>query len=183
MNHISAMVAYWNAKEICVFAYSAYLEWFGRSSEEMEGISMKNLLGSLYEQNLPYIRGALAGQRQVFERQIPLPNGEFRESIATYTPDIVDGTVCGFTAHVADVTAMKQREAILIRTVKERDEALAEVRTLRGLLPICAGCKNIRDAQGNWYSVEQYVSERTQATFSHGLCPTCLKKYYPDVQL
>ena len=119
VNHITAMLAYWDADQKCVFANDAYREWFGRSPAEMVGISMETLLGPLYVKNLPYIRGALNGERQVFERQITLPNGEIRESVATYTPDVVDGVVRGFTAHVADVTTLKNREVALDRTLQE----------------------------------------------------------------
>ena len=181
VNHISAMVAYWDRDEKCVFSNEAYQEWFGKDPDEMVGMSMKDLLGPLYEKNLPFIRAALCGERQVFERQIPLPNGEIRESIATYTPDIIDGIVQGFSVHVANVTTLKKREAALEQAIAERDEALAEVRTLRGLIPICAGCKNIRDDKGEWHSVEHYVSQRTDASFSHGMCPVCMKSHYPDI--
>jgi hypothetical protein len=68
---------------------------------------------------LQYIRGALAGVPQVFERQIGLPSGEIRESVATYTPDIVDGVVKGFSAHVADVTALRRREVELEQALRE----------------------------------------------------------------
>ncbi len=58
--------------------------------------------------------------------------------------------------------------------------ALAEVKTLQGIIPICANCKNIRDDQGYWHKVEAYVSSRSDAFFSHSICPTCIKKYYPE---
>lgn len=179
INHISAMVAYWDVNERCRFSNDAYEHWFGRSREQMDGISMKELLGPIYEKNLPHIRRALAGKKQVFERQIPLPNGEVRESIATYTPDIVDGVVQGFYVLVADVTPLKRREQELKQALEQRDAALAEVHTLQGLLPICAGCKNIRDASGEWQSVETYVCQRSSVEFSHGMCPVCIPKYYP----
>ncbi len=60
------------------------------------------------------------------------------------------------------------------------EKALAEVRTLKGLLPICAACKRIRDDQGYWREVEAYLSTRTDATFTHGLCPSCMKNYFPE---
>jgi len=119
VNHISAMVAYWDTEQKCVFANDAYREWFGRTPAEMAGIAMAELLGPLYEKNLPYIRGALAGEIQVFERRIPLPSGEVRESIATYTPDIVGGVVRGFSVHVADVTRLRRREAALAESIRE----------------------------------------------------------------
>lgn len=64
------------------------------------------------------------------------------------------------------------------RLIKELKEALARVKELRGLIPICAGCKQIRDDQGYWQSVESYIAARTDADFSHGICPDCVKKLY-----
>lgn len=183
VNHIPAMVAYWDAQQRCVFSNDAYRQWFGRTPAEMVGMTMQQLLGPIYELNLPHIRAALRGERQVFERRIPVPGGGIRDSIATYTPDVVDGVVRGFSVHVADVTALKEREAALELAVRERDAALAEVRVLRGFLPICAHCKCIRDDRGGWQPVEKYVGERTDAKFSHGVCPDCLARYYPDVPL
>ena len=180
INQISAMVAYWDSEQRCRFSNEAYQEWFGRSPTEMLGMHMKELLGPLYEMNLPYIEGALRGEPQQFERHIPLPQGGARDSIATYTPDVEDGVVRGFWAHVADVTPLRMREAALQRAISERDEALAEVHTLRGLLPICAACKNIRDEQGEWHGMEMYVSAHTEVSFTHSLCPTCLPIYFPE---
>ncbi|WP_395737946.1 PAS domain-containing protein [Prosthecobacter sp.] len=180
VNQISAMVAYWDAGQRCCLSNEAYREWFGRSPEEMVGMHMRDLLGPLYELNLPYILGALRGELQQFERHIPLPQGGAKDSIATYTPDIEEGRVHGFWAHVADVTPLRLREAALRRAITERDEALAEVRTLRGLLPICAACKNIRDEQGEWHGLEIYVSAHTEANFTHSLCPSCMPIYFPE---
>lgn len=177
VNQISAMVAYWDRDEICRFANHAYLEWFGRTAAEMEGISLRALLGPLYEKNLPYIRRALRGEKQIFERQIPLPNGELRESIATYTPHFVDGVVLGFTAHVANVSRLRERERALEAALREKDEARRLVHTLSGLLPICAQCKSIRDEDECWHNLEEYVSQRAAVRFTHGLCPKCLREF------
>ena len=64
--------------------------------------------------------------------------------------------------------------------VQELEKALAEVKTLKGLLPICSNCKKIRDDGNNWVQMEVYVRDRTDADFSHGICPDCLKKLYPE---
>jgi hypothetical protein len=183
VNHISAMVAYWDCDQICRFSNDAYREWYGRSPEAMVGMSASELLGPLYEKNLPHILAALRGEKQIFERPIPLPGGEIRESITTYTPDVVDGVVRGFSVHVADVTVLREREAALEGVIRERDAALAEVRTLRGLIPICSGCKCIRDSKGEWHPIEEYVSEHTDARFSHCLCRACLVRLYPDIEV
>ncbi|MBN2415297.1 hypothetical protein JXO52_05620 [bacterium] len=63
---------------------------------------------------------------------------------------------------------------------KEIARQLAEIRELRGLLPICMHCHNIRDDKGFWTRVEHYIENRSEATFSHGICPDCLKKYYSE---
>lgn len=70
-------------------------------------------------------------------------------------------------------------EAERERLITELQEALAKVETLSGLLPICAWCKNIRNDKGYWQTVEQYISERSRAEFTHGICLDCAKKYFP----
>ena len=60
------------------------------------------------------------------------------------------------------------------------ETALAEVKTLSGLLPICASCKNIRDDKGYWNKIETYIQENSDAQFSHGICPECFKKHHPE---
>ncbi len=68
----------------------------------------------------------------------------------------------------------------LTRENKELGKALSEVKRLRGILPICAECKRIRDDAGYWHQVELYVREHTEAVFSHSICPDCTRKLYPE---
>jgi DNA-binding NtrC family response regulator len=65
--------------------------------------------------------------------------------------------------------------------IQELQEALATVKRLSGLLPICASCKRIRNDRGYWQQIEQYLNEHSEATFSHGLCPECARRLYPDL--
>ena len=67
-----------------------------------------------------------------------------------------------------------------MKLIGELTEALGNIKTLRGLLPICASCKKIRDDRGYWQKVESYISEHTQAEFTHGICPECLRRLYPE---
>lgn len=76
------------------------------------------------------------------------------------------------------------------RTEREKDDAIRrlhaamdEIQTLRGIIPICAHCKKIRDDQGAWSQVEAYIQRHSEARFSHGICPDCLRRYYPDDRL
>jgi diguanylate cyclase (GGDEF)-like protein/PAS domain S-box-containing protein len=132
LDHLDAMVAYWDANQVCVFANNAYREWFGKSKSEVIGLTMKQLLGPLYHRNLPYIEAALGGNRQVFEREIPGPDGIVRHSLATYTPHIVDGAVRGIVVLVANVTPLKALEQEL-KEAKDRAEYLARHDFLTGL--------------------------------------------------
>ncbi len=70
--------------------------------------------------------------------------------------------------------AEDERERLILKL----QEALSQVRTLSGLLPICSSCKKIRDDQGYWNQIEGYISEHSEAEFTHGLCPECIKKFY-----
>jgi len=69
-----------------------------------------------------------------------------------------------------------EREHLIL----ELREALARIKTLSGLLPICAGCKKIRDDKGYWSQVDSYITLHSGTRFTHSLCPDCLKKYFPD---
>ena len=67
------------------------------------------------------------------------------------------------------------------KLITQLEKSLQEIKTLRGLLPVCAWCKKIRDDKGYWKGMEAYIKEHTDATFSHGICPECLKKVDPDL--
>jgi len=68
------------------------------------------------------------------------------------------------------------------RLIQDLTQALAEVKNLKGMLPICGHCKKIRDDQGYWNQMETYISEHTEATFSHGVCPDCAKELRQEMQ-
>ena len=87
------------------------------------------------------------------------------------------------TGILRDITARKQIEAEREKLVVELKEALANVKSLSGLLPICAFCKKIRDDQGYWDQVDSYIAKHSAATFTHGYCPECIKKYYPGLEV
>jgi hypothetical protein len=82
-------------------------------------------------------------------------------------------------AHV-EIELRKHAESVRDQTILDLRRALSEVRTLRGLLPICSNCKRIRDDQGYWSSIEKYILEHTEAELTHGICPECQRKLYPE---
>lgn len=120
---VPGMVAYWRADMRCAFANGAYREWFGKAPETMPGIHIRELLGErLFKLNEPYIRGALAGQLQQFERTLTKANGEIGYTWAQYIPDIEDGKVLGFFVLVSDISVLKAAQS----QVEKVNAALAE---------------------------------------------------------
>jgi DNA-binding response OmpR family regulator len=76
--------------------------------------------------------------------------------------------------------ALRAREKEQRKLISELEKALAEIRTLKGLIPICASCKKIRDDEGFWNQLEVYIGKHTDAVFSHGICPECAEELYPE---
>jgi len=132
LDHIDAMVAYWDIDRICIFANNAYIARYGKTREEIVGISQEQLLGPLYKRNLAYIEAAYAGNRQVFERELTTDVGHAHFNLISYIPDIVDGIVRGIFVHIADVTSLKEAESEL-RQARDRAEHMATHDFLTGL--------------------------------------------------
>jgi diguanylate cyclase (GGDEF)-like protein/PAS domain S-box-containing protein len=109
------MIAYWNTQLLCQFANKPYLEWFGRTPQEMLGLSMAAVLGDrLFALNLPFIQGVLAGQSQEFERAIHRPDRSVGHTLANYIPDInSNGKILGFFALVTNITRRREAEAAI----------------------------------------------------------------------
>jgi PAS domain S-box-containing protein len=79
-----------------------------------------------------------------------------------------------------DITERKKAEEEREKLISELKKALSDIKTLNGLLPICASCKKIRDDKGYWNQIELYIQSHSGAEFSHGICPDCAKKLYPE---
>lgn len=85
-------------------------------------------------------------------------------------------------ARFADLADLRRLNAELRAALLERDEALARVRILEGILPICAYCKKIRDPQNSWHRIEEYITSHSEATFSHGICPDCRDTAFAELR-
>ena len=81
---------------------------------------------------------------------------------------------------VRDITERKLAEQESVKLIGELQKALTEIKTLHGILPICASCKKIRDDSGAWHQIESYIRDHSDAEFSHGICADCAKKLYPE---
>ena len=85
-----------------------------------------------------------------------------------------------YTGIIRDISKRKQIEEERNHLIESLQDSLAKIKTLSGMLPICASCKKIRDDKGYWNQIEAYLSKHSEAEFSHGICPGCAKKLYPD---
>jgi len=141
------------------------------------------LFGDHLTQHLPDAGRVLAAsaQRQAADPIALTSDGATRWYDALMSPlRTPQGESVGQMLILRDITHRKELEAEREKLIAELQAALEEVRTLSGMLPICASCKKIRDDQGYWHGVEIYVREHTGAEFSHGLCPDCAEKLYAD---
>jgi PAS domain S-box-containing protein len=112
-----------------------------------------------------------------------LPNGERIFVQVVKTPLInAGGEVVGVQGIFWDITERKRAETERERLIGELKAALAQIQTLGRLLPICSGCKKIRDDQGYWNQVDVYIRKHTGTEFTHGLCPDCIKIYFPGLE-
>jgi AmiR/NasT family two-component response regulator len=133
----------------------------------------------------------LEATRLIFER-CPTPVVVLT---AYETPELVEeASAAGAGAYLVKPPSAREMERAIIiamarfddltelrRLNAELQDALAEVKTLSGLLPICSSCKKIRDDEGYWNQLETYIQEHSNVMFSHGLCPDCAKKLYPEI--
>ena len=130
-DNLPGMVSYWDADLRCRFANKFYNEWFGRSSAELAGIHMRELLGQeLFDVYAPHVEGVLAGRPQSFERDLLDPAGQVCHTWTNYIPDIDDGGgVRGFFVLASDVSELKRTELRLHdlneQMVRARDKAEA----------------------------------------------------------
>ncbi|MHB8068179.1 MAG: response regulator [Desulfobaccales bacterium] len=127
----------------------------------------------------PHTKLLADGQEHTVEIHEEKLGGDF---IVTVSPlHDSKGQIIG-SVHVAhDITARKRAEMERDQLISQLQEALAQIKTLKGFLPICAYCKKIRDDEGYWQQIEEYIREHSDAEFSHGICPDCLEEHHPSL--
>jgi AmiR/NasT family two-component response regulator len=159
----------------------------GRQAVELTGVLQPDVI--LMDIEMPGVNGIEATQ-QIYETH-PTPVVMLT---AYETPTLVQqASVAGVGAYLVKPPKARELERAIIiamarfddlmklrRLNEELQAARAKVKMLSGLLPICASCKKIRDDKGYWQQVEVYIQDHSEAEFTHGFCPDCLAKLYPD---
>ena len=170
--------------EHIVFMNTAYAKLFGcESPDELMGLHISELAAPEdLERLLDYGRKRARGEHAPNFYEFKIKRRD------TGSPVELDASVSDFfqdnnhyiITFVRDISERKKNERERERLIMELTEALANVKTLSGLLPICSSCKKIRDDKGYWNRLETYIETRTEADFTHGICPDCARKLYPE---
>jgi len=159
-----------------------YAKMSGYLPEEMIGRTTVGLNLWLSEsERAAFVREIAAkGSVHDFEATMRQKSGEFRTVLLSSEKLTIHGQD-SLLSTISDITFRKQAEAEREKLIRELQEALTNVKTLSGLLPICSACKKIRNDTGYWEHIEEYIAKHSGADFSHGICPECAKKIYPEV--
>jgi len=129
-----------------------------------------------------YMRLEQLQDRTTWEGEMkPREGGQFWALVTTAWVRDDQGRRVGLRWLLRDITSRRRLEEEREHLLYELQDALSNIKTLQGLLPICASCKKIRDDQGYWTQIETYIKERSQATFTHGICPACRKRLYGEL--
>jgi PAS domain S-box-containing protein len=158
---------------------------FGYTAEDMVGESSESLVPQDQHHEISAIRDVIENGRRVerIETQRLRRGGTPVDVSITVSPiKNSDGQIQGASIVLRDITERKRQEKERLRLIEELKEALRHVKTLNGLLPICASCKKIRNDGGYWEQVETYIRSRSNAEFTHGICPDCVRLLYPEYQ-
>jgi len=116
-----------------------------------------------------------------FQTERQTKDGKIIPVLISSSHIIIDGKLTGTIVTYKDISDLKKVENEKEKLIAELQKALNEVKNLSGLIPICSHCKKVRDDNGYWEQVEDYIARHTDVDFSHGICPDCMRQYYPEM--
>jgi len=187
LSHLNYGILVVNADEHIAFVNDLFCVQLGLavSAKEIIGLSSEAALRHIlpaYEDpqaTLRLIQDMVSQGGSVLGAETRLKNG--RAILVDFVPIVVDGQNQGRIWQHRDNTDRKQIEGERERLILELQEAQSRIRVLDGLLPICATCKKIRNNQGDWEQMEDYITRRSEAAFSHGICPDCAARFREEI--
>ena len=165
-----------------VDANPAACVFYGFPEEVLTDMQITEINTLSQEEIFKEMRKAKAEERNYFDFRHRLADGTIRD-VEVFSGPITIGDRALLCSIIHDVSARKEVEREKERLIDKLQKALSEVKTLRGFLPICASCKKIRDDKGYWNQIESYIRNHSEAEFSHGICPDCARKLYPDLDI
>lgn len=154
-------------------------EYYGFTKADLTKMNISEINTLSTDQISLEMQQAKSENRSQFNFRHRLSNGDIRDVEVFSGPISISGrTVLCSIVH--DISRRKAAEKDREKIIGQLQKALSEVKTLQGFLPICASCKKIRDDKGYWNQIEFYIQTHSDAQFSHGLCPECARKLYPE---
>jgi PAS domain S-box-containing protein len=155
---------------------------YGYRAEEIIGRSISVLIPSERHHEMEEVRVLIEHGEcmERFETMRVRKDGQSIDVAITISPIKADGKISGAAVITRDITERKRQENERLKLIQDLRAALTRVHTLSGLLPICASCKKIRNDHGYWEQVETYIKNRSNADFTHGICPDCITRLYPE---
>jgi len=188
-------IAHGVTESILLLSKDYKILWANDAALKQTGLAMNELLGN-------YCYKATHGRETICESpDDPCPVCELLETgepgtevhehvdksgskmiveVSAYPVKDESGEIVRFVHIAKDITERNKLEQEREKLISELQDALAEIRTLKGIIPICASCKKIRNDTGFWEQIEAYISRHSEAEFSHGVCPECAQKLYPQ---
>jgi PAS domain S-box-containing protein len=173
-----------NPDETYRFVNEAFAKPFGKRPDEIIGKKPHSIFSyEEAEKRLTLVRQVfLTGEKREIEVKVVAQTGEVRYYLTMADPiKNEQGEVMYVSCISKNITERKNIEIERERLIVELQNALEQIKTLKGIVPICAHCKKIRDDKGFWEQVEMYVEKHTDAQFSHSLCPDCIGTYFPNI--
>jgi PAS domain S-box-containing protein len=173
--NLEGRITYVNPSFLRMFDYT--------DKEDVLGKSVANLFASKAVESLADVKTIIDLTKGETEEFVVVRKDGTKFYVEASSSNVTNdrGNVVGGMASFVDITRRKQTEMEREDLIRRLETALAKVKTLRGLVPICASCKKVRDDQGFWHQVEVYVRDHSHAEFSHGICPDCARELYPDL--
>lgn len=169
-------------KGIIRFVNPSFCKMFDYASTEILGQNASELFSAKEIRNLSDVIAMIDISRCDTEEFIveKKEGTTFVVEVSASNVTAVSGKVVGRMASFVDITTRKEIEADREKLIAKLQDALDKIKTLKGILPICASCKKIRDDKGYWNVIETYIKDHSEADFSHSICPDCAKKLYPE---
>jgi len=155
----------------------AACEYYGYTKDEITNMRIMDINTLSEEQVLKEMKKAKLAKRKTFIFCHRLSSGEIKD-VEVFSGPITLHSGKVLYSIINDISERKTYEQERERLITKLEQALAEIKTLRGILPICATCKKIRDDKGSWNKIETYIRTHSEAEFTHGICPECIGEYY-----
>lgn len=161
-------------------ANTAACNFYGYGKDEIKSLKVMDINILSHEEIYTEMQNAKCEKRKYFNFQHRLANGDIRDVEVFSGPIILDGKKVLYSI-IHDISERKKIEREKEELISKLEQAFAEIKILKGILPICASCKKILDDKGAWKQIESYIRDHSEVEFSHGICPECAKKLYPEL--